>query len=733
MQQENINYKTFLDTLFPMLTKDECIEVRMLQANGKDANLPPIQRFYSSKEGLIADSSEFPVKQQEGYSIYFGVCPRLGSGGNKDAVSHANVLWADLDGKNYSGGKDEALRLLNGFKLKPSVIVDSGHGYHAYWKLKEPQADLKLVESCLTGLAIELHSDLAVKDISRIMRLPGTINNKDKVNPVPSLVIALHVDAIYEFSQFQCFANQGLSTRSSAPKKEKDWIANSLAELKEGSRNAEFSKIIGRLISDNHSSEDAFALLQPHAERCNFPIDELRREIDSMYRRYHKQATGNGNNKKVKYSAYFEGLVDIVEHEGKPVYLVKDNGELKLASQWVVGNDEVCPPPRAAMTWLLPKAAEVIKHYTNDTDKQLYADLLAYHKYISELPGEEYYDLLVAWEFHTYLIEAVQYSPYIYFFAVPERGKSRTGKAMIYVAYRGVHIQSLREAYIIRLANDHKATLFFDVKDIWKMAEHHATEDILLARFEKGISVHRVLYPEKGAFEDTRSFDVFGPTIIATNVAVDQILETRAVQINMPETNKQFEQEVKPDEALKFKERLVAFRARHLGQGLEGIPKTAKGRLGDILRPIHQVILLVSPDREAQFLNLVSTLESDRKIERSMSYEAEVLTVIGLLQGMVHNGLLTVEAIVDQMNLKRPERNKTSSCSVGRRLTAMGFKRSRTSDGHMAIVYDGDDINKLQDKYGVSKPSVASECSVEVANISSISEGSDNSEGSQRA
>ena len=81
---------------------------------------------------------------------------------------------------------------------------------------------------------------------------------------------------------------------------------------------------------------------------------------------------------------------------------------------------------------------------------------------LAELPGDEYYDLVAAWVFHTYLLEPVQYSPIICLFAVPERGKSRTGKGMINVAYRGVHVESLIDASLVRVANNLNASIFFN-------------------------------------------------------------------------------------------------------------------------------------------------------------------------------------------------------------------------------------------------------------------------------
>jgi hypothetical protein len=64
------------------------------------------------------------------------------------------------------------------------------------------------------------------------------------------------------------------------------WIAQALAELHEGNRNATFAKIAGRLRRDDWTAEDILTLLTPHAERSDFPLADLRQEIEGLCRRY---------------------------------------------------------------------------------------------------------------------------------------------------------------------------------------------------------------------------------------------------------------------------------------------------------------------------------------------------------------------------------------------------------------------------------------------------------------
>jgi len=434
------------------------------------------------------------------------------------------------------------------------------------------------------------------------------------------------------------------------------------------------------------------------------------RELVNKYRRGEAEApniqTTHPDAEPV-YTALFDGLVDLVEHYGNPAFLVKEGDKLSILPQ--VERDGVLyiPPPKEQIPWLLPRGEEVLKLYDlqellsqRERDGALYDDLLSYHKTISQLPGEEYYDLIVAWDFHTYFPEAVQYSPIICLFAVPERGKSRTGKGMIHVAYRGIHVESLRDAYLVRVAHDLRASLFFDVKDIWQKAEKNGSEDILLHRFEKGAKVPRVLFPDRGAHRDIVYYSIFGPTVIGTNEGVHRILETRAVPINMPETSKRFENDVTPELSLPFKERLIAFRAAHLGKTLVDIPKPAAGRLGDILKPLQQIIRMVKPEREPSFLRLVRELEVEKLIEKADSLEAQILMTLISLGSQVERGILPVKAITDAFNKGKSEKSQVTYQRVGRRLSAMGFKKARTGN-NAAILWDQENIDRMIDAYGL--------------------------------
>ena len=93
--------------------------------------------------------------------------------------------------------------------LQASALIDSGHGVHAYWFLSEPvepKAGKELLvrfDAFLQAQAREAGRDIdAMKDLARVMRLPGSRNDKDKDAPRPVTVAELHPSRRYGLDDF---------------------------------------------------------------------------------------------------------------------------------------------------------------------------------------------------------------------------------------------------------------------------------------------------------------------------------------------------------------------------------------------------------------------------------------------------------------------------------------------------------------------------------------------------
>ena len=155
------------------------------------------QYYYKPKElkRLINDLKTF-----ENTNIYFGVCPRSERKGDEAHIKEIRALWVDLD----TGG----LEVLKTFKPTPSMIISSGNGYHLYWLLNriyevKNEATLLSFKGYTKGLAEHLKGDSAF-DLSRVLRVPGTLNLKDKKAKEVKLV-AFSPEKRYKLSQFDSF------------------------------------------------------------------------------------------------------------------------------------------------------------------------------------------------------------------------------------------------------------------------------------------------------------------------------------------------------------------------------------------------------------------------------------------------------------------------------------------------------------------------------------------------
>jgi hypothetical protein len=132
-------------------------------------------------------------------------------------------LWADIDIQDPDVHKkftlppseEAAFELLDSTGVRPSIVVNSGHGLQAWWLLKEAWLfDDEDERRHAAAFSEQWNTTLRVKaaehgwvvdstfDLSRVMRLPGTRNLKGE--PVPVLLHSLEeirydVDEIEEF------------------------------------------------------------------------------------------------------------------------------------------------------------------------------------------------------------------------------------------------------------------------------------------------------------------------------------------------------------------------------------------------------------------------------------------------------------------------------------------------------------------------------------------------------
>ncbi|MBN8595839.1 MAG: hypothetical protein J0M33_29060 [Anaerolineae bacterium] len=144
----------------------------------------------------------------QGWGAYVAVgLRRLGltrwqRGGLSDVVA-LPALFCDIDDPS-----DVMSQRLHGFSPAPSILVHSGGGYHAYWLLDEPTADLPTASCLLDDLATHLGGDHL--SVATSLRLPGTRNTKpERAGMICQLLDC--TDRAYGLSDFAPFMKHDAS------------------------------------------------------------------------------------------------------------------------------------------------------------------------------------------------------------------------------------------------------------------------------------------------------------------------------------------------------------------------------------------------------------------------------------------------------------------------------------------------------------------------------------------
>lgn len=169
-----------------------------------------ITHWYDPAAGVasIEQAAEKAIElDAQGFDVYVSTCPARTRGGsnsriNQNQVCSVPALYMDCDAgkKNCPTSKDELREKLLALPAPPSLLVDSGGGYHAYWLLAVAipvmnPADLAHVKSLMKGFAGGVAAllgytgfDLGASEPARELRVPGTHNHKGSA-PAPVGVI----------------------------------------------------------------------------------------------------------------------------------------------------------------------------------------------------------------------------------------------------------------------------------------------------------------------------------------------------------------------------------------------------------------------------------------------------------------------------------------------------------------------------------------------------------------
>lgn len=163
-----------------------------------------------------------------GTNVYFGVHPsRVRKTSEERAklldIAAINCLFADFDAKDFNNDIFNALTHIVGLDPQPSVLISSGGGYQAYWLLEttfmlDTHDDRNRAKQIQRDWVVFVGGDEKAKDLSRILRVPGTQNYKYAEQPAVTLMRA-DFDRLYNLSALETIARMAQPAVATQPVK----------------------------------------------------------------------------------------------------------------------------------------------------------------------------------------------------------------------------------------------------------------------------------------------------------------------------------------------------------------------------------------------------------------------------------------------------------------------------------------------------------------------------------
>ena len=176
----------------------------------------------------ISSASHVAGKLSQSQNVYFGMGLIQGTPagrGKQNDIAGIGALWADVDfageahaDKALPSGEDDFQRLLIELPMRPSLIVDSGHGRHLYWLLQSPwmfadddeRTHAAFLAKAWHGLVCTAAQTMGwslenLGDLTRVLRLPNTVNRKHPEDPRPVQLVEADFARRYAINDFERF------------------------------------------------------------------------------------------------------------------------------------------------------------------------------------------------------------------------------------------------------------------------------------------------------------------------------------------------------------------------------------------------------------------------------------------------------------------------------------------------------------------------------------------------
>jgi hypothetical protein len=255
-----------------------------------------------SKDWSVTDRQWHPVKATDiknlpiNEHVFIGVATRHYEKGGKADIVEIPAVWTDVDFKK-DFGENETKKIIDGFSLKPSMIVRSGNGLHLYWSLETPAqlGDIQKIEDVNRRLAKHFQGDRSAAEAARILRLPETYNIK--YDPPFLVNISSINDKTYHIEDFDFLP----AIEPPEPPKSlslgnlEEWHTQILRGVSKGERHTSAVRLAGRYQYKGLTEYEVQILMAQWNERNQPPLSgyELSKTITDIFNRNKRNDDNN--------------------------------------------------------------------------------------------------------------------------------------------------------------------------------------------------------------------------------------------------------------------------------------------------------------------------------------------------------------------------------------------------------------------------------------------------------
>jgi hypothetical protein len=269
---------------------------------------PPVQSFHETRDEVDIEAQHL---MDSGHDVYFALAKfETTASRKKENVKLLRAFWVDIDCGETKAVVDEKTGRSDGYidqvtaiqelvkfcelvGLPIPLLVNSGRGIHAYWPLDrdvtraewEPVAK-RLAQLCTTH---KLYADPSVFEVSRILRIPGTLNFKAD----PPLQVEMISDevTVVPYEEFKNILGVSEEAFIEIPKREYTELGKLMQENMESS----FTKIMRRSGEGNGCKQlaDCFLNKETLSEPRWFNALSVAKFCKDADRAIHKMSSGH--------------------------------------------------------------------------------------------------------------------------------------------------------------------------------------------------------------------------------------------------------------------------------------------------------------------------------------------------------------------------------------------------------------------------------------------------------